>query len=348
MDLQAIVFEKDELAIIDQTLLPGRLVYIKPDSINETIEAIRMLKVRGAPAIGITAAYALYIEANKIRNENIPQFRKKIESAAQQLEKSRPTAVNLKWAIERMRRIYKSTQTVSEIVRKMRQEALLIHEEDRQACRQMGINGLDVLPGNPCSILTHCNSGSLATGGWGTALGVIYAAQEKGYQLHVYTTETRPLGQGARLTFYELMQHNIPCTLIADSAAASLMATGKVDIVLFGADRIARNGDVANKIGSYALACAAKLHGIPCYAVAPVSTFDLTTETGAGIPVEKRGASELLSWYHYPSTLPQHASVYNPAFDITKAKYLSGIITEKCIIKEPYEKMIEKYIKTLN
>jgi methylthioribose-1-phosphate isomerase len=229
----------------------------------------------------------------------------------------------------------------------MHREACLIHEEDREACREMGLNGLTVIPKNPCNILTHCNTGSLATGGWGTALGVVYAAQEKGYQLHVYATETRPLGQGARLTFFELMQQKIPCSLITDSTAASLMATGKIDLVLFGADRIARNGDVANKIGSYALAILAKMHSIPCYAVAPVSTFDLSIPSGADIPIEQRQADEILSWYRYHMPLPKTARVYNPAFDITQADHLSGIITERGILNKPFEENISKKIKTL-
>jgi methylthioribose-1-phosphate isomerase len=346
MYIQAVLFENDELKIVDQTLIPGRLDYIKLGSIKETISAIRQLKVRGAPAIGITAAYAMYIAAKEMQSETILQFKEKLEETAVQLQGSRPTAVNLQWAIDRMRLIYHNNRCVSEIVPAMRNEALLIHEEDRNACQQMGKNGLAVIPKNPCTILTHCNAGSLATGGWGTALGVIYAAQQENYQLHVYATETRPLGQGARLTFFELMQQNIPCTLITDSTVASLMASGKIDLVLFGADRIARNGDVANKIGTCALALLAKVHSIPCYAVAPASTFDLSIASGDDIPIEERQADEILSWYQYQLPLPKHAAVYNPAFDVTKAEDLSGIITEKGIIKKPYEETIIKNIKS--
>jgi methylthioribose-1-phosphate isomerase len=341
----AVIFENEELRIVDQTLLPKRLVYIKLESIKEAIAAIKQLQVRGAPAIGITAAYSMFLAAKKIQEEKIELFKTKLEELALQLETSRPTAVNLKWAIDRMRTTYKDNKKTTDIVEQMRTQACLIHEEDRNACRQMGFNGLTVLPKNPCTILTHCNTGSLATGGWGTALGVIYAAQEQGYQLHVYATETRPLNQGARLTFFELMQQKIPCTLITDSSAASLMASGDIDLVLFGADRIARNGDVANKIGSYSLAILAKMHSIPCYAVAPVSTFDLALASGAEIPIEQRHADEILSWYGYQKPLPKYARVYNPAFDITKSEYLSGIITERGILKKPFEENISKKIK---
>jgi methylthioribose-1-phosphate isomerase len=345
MYIQAVRFENDELKIIDQTRIPNRLEYIKLDSIEKTVEALQKLKVRGAPAIGITAAYALYIEAKKRQRETGEIFRDKMEAAAQQLENSRPTAVNLRWAVDHMRCIYNEKSTIDSIVKRMREQACAIHEEDRNACRQMGMHGLAIIPKDPCTILTHCNTGSLATGGWGTALGVVYAAWEKGYQLHVCITETRPLGQGARLTFFELMQHKIPCTLLADSAAASLMAAGKIDLVLFGADRIAYNGDVANKIGTYALAALAQLHAIPCYVVAPVSSFDFTLDSGADIPIEQRQADEILALYSYQKPLPEDAQVHNPAFDITRAEYLSGIITENGIIRKPVKHNMRKKFK---
>jgi methylthioribose-1-phosphate isomerase len=203
---------------------------------------------------------------------------------------------------------------------------------------------LEIVP-NPGNILTHCNTGSLATGGWGTALGIVYAAWEQNYKIHVYVDETRPLGQGARLTFWELMQNNIPCTLITDSMAGSLMKDEKVDLVIFGADRISNNGDVANKVGSYNLAALARLHGIPCYAAAPSSTFDLTLDSGDEIEIEMRNSQEILHIYGYNDNLYDKADVYNPAFDVTPSEFLTGIVTEKGIIKQPISENLSKLIK---
>jgi len=259
------------------------------------------------------------------------------------LYKSRPTAVNLGWAIRRIKSIYQSDNDnpVKEQISLIKSEALKIHSEDQRFCQQMGKYGLEIMP-NPGNILTHCNTGSLATGGWGTALGIVYAAWEQKYQIHVYVDETRPLGQGARLTFWELMQNKIPCTLITDSMAGSIMKDEKVDLVLFGADRISKNGDVANKIGSYNLAALARFHGIPCYAVAPSSTFDLTIETGNEIEIEMRNSQEVLHIFGYNDKLYDKARVHNPAFDVTPSEFLTGIITEKGIIRQPIsENLIE-------
>jgi methylthioribose-1-phosphate isomerase len=342
----AIKFENDILTLIDQTQLPGRLEYIPITTLSECIEAIQSLRVRGAPAIGVCAAYGLFTVAQSLSTKSYTDFCTEMDTTCDLLFKSRPTAVNLGWAIERIKPIYKKNADISvgQIVSKIREEAIKIHSEDKMFCEQMGYAGLEIVP-NPCNIITHCNAGSLATGGWGTALGVMYAAQEQDYKIHVYVDETRPLGQGARLTFWELMQSNIPCTLITDSMSGSLMKDGKIDLVLFGADRISKNGDVANKIGTYNLAALARLHGIPCYAVAPSSTFDMSAQSGDEIEIEQRNRNEILHIYSYNDNFSDGADVYNPAFDVTPADFLTGIVTEKGIIKQPIAVNLPKLIK---
>lgn len=336
-----ILTDKNELKIVDQTLLPAQLKYIKINVLEDSVDAIKNLKIRGAPAIGIMAAYTIFILAKKSITLQKETFRKKLNSAAETLANSRPTAVNLKWAINRMGRVLSDNfeKSTLEIVEVLKNEAIKIHEEDKKSCFQIGKNGIEILP-KDAKIVTHCNTGSLATGGWGTALGIVYAAFEKNINLHVYVDETRPLGQGARLTYWELDQAGIPCTLITDSMAASLMAQNKINIVLFGADRIAGNGDVANKIGSYSLAVAAKHHKIPCYTVAPLSTFDLDIKRGRDIPIEERSPNEISDFYRYNNN-KNVLNIYNPAFDITPAELLAGIITEKGIIKHPIKKNIK-------
>ena len=346
MNTPAVIFENDELKILDQVRLPGEMEYIQITSLNECISAIKDLKVRGAPAIGICAAYGLYVIARRIRHQSVEAFIKSMDDACRQLADSRPTAVNLSWAISRIRSLYhtKTSLAVQEIVELIKSEAIRIHMEDKLACEQIGYNGLAILS-NPANILTHCNTGSLATGGWGTALGIIYAAHKEKYNIHVYVDETRPVGQGARLTFWELMQNHVPCTLITDSTAGLLMKDQKVDIVLFGADRIARNGDVANKVGSYSLAALARLHGIPCYAAAPTSSFDLSLDSGQQIEIELRNSQEILHIYGYNDNLLDVVNVFNPAFDVTPAEYLSGIVTEKGIIERPDATKVTDLIK---
>jgi methylthioribose-1-phosphate isomerase len=342
----AIVFENDKLTLIDQTLLPGRLEYISITTLSECIEAIKSLRVRGAPAIGVCAAYGLFTVAQSLSSKRYSEFCTEMDTTCDLLYKSRPTAVNLGWAIDRIKPLYSENEDmpVNQIVSLIKEEAIKIHSEDKMFCEQMGYAGLEIVP-NPCNIITHCNAGSLATGGWGTALGVIYAALEQKYRIHVYVDETRPLGQGARLTFWELMQNNIPCTLITDSMSGSLMKDEKIDLVLFGADRISKNGDVANKIGTYNLAALARLHGIPCYAVAPSSTFDLSLESGDEIEIEQRNTNEILHIYGYNDNFNDGADVYNPAFDVTPAEFLTGIVTEKGIITQPIAENLPKLIK---
>jgi methylthioribose-1-phosphate isomerase len=345
MYTESIIFnEKNQLTIVDQTLLPKQLKYIKINGLGDSVEAIKKLKVRGAPAIGIMAAYTLYVIAENLKTIPKDKFLKELVSAASVLNDSRPTAVNLSWAIERILEIASKAdnKSVEITVEQIKNEALKIHEEDRESCRKIGENGLEIVPDN-AKIITHCNAGSLATGGWGTALGVIYAAFENKKNVHVYIDETRPLGQGARLTLWELNQAGIPCTLITDSMAASLMEKKAINLVVFGADRIAGNGDVANKIGSYSLAVCANFHGIPCYSAAPLSTFDTSLKSGKEIPIENRDPNEILNIYNYENK-ENKLNVYNPAFDVTPFSLFSGIITEVGIIKSPINKNINNFI----
>jgi methylthioribose-1-phosphate isomerase len=341
--IPSIKFENENLFILDQTIIPEKVVYIKLVSIKSVYDAIKKLKVRGAPAIGIVAAYALYLTALEIRDLTGPEFRNEFNQRAEYLSGCRPTAVNLNWATARMKRIVNNNRSgdMDSLITDLLNEALTIHEEDRKACHQIGMNGAALIS-DSCEILTHCNTGSLATGGWGTALGVVYAAKKLGRKIHVFVDETRPLGQGARLTLWELMTNNIPCTLITDSAAGSLLSQQKIDIVIFGADRIARNGDVANKIGSYSLAALANLNHIPCYAAAPLSTFDFSIQTGSDIEIELRDPQEILQFYNYDRSLAKNADVYNPAFDVTPAHFLTGIITEVGILGQPLDESIHK------
>jgi len=342
----AIIFtQNNELEIVDQTLLPKELTYIKIKNLEDAIDAIKQLKVRGAPAIGILAAYTLYVLSDFYKNLPPNVYFEKMKYVSDNLSKSRPTAVNLVWAINRIQTIFTNKiENPVEITESIKKEAIKIHEEDILSCKQIGLNALKIVP-RKCNIITHCNAGSLATGGWGTALGVIYAAHENGKDIHVYVDETRPLGQGARLTLWELDRASIPCTLITDSMSGSLMAAGKIDLVVFGADRIAVNGDVANKIGSYNLAVLANYHNVPCYSAAPLSTFDKNLRNGSEIPIEIRDPNEILRFYEYEQDKKEQLKVYNPAFDVTPAKLLTGIITEKGIFKEPYEKQILKELK---
>jgi len=344
----AIKFENEQLFILDQTLLPIRTQYIEINSVETAYEAIFSLRVRGAPAIGIMAAYSLYIIARQLYKTPYEDFKTKLDTAAEYLIKSRPTAVNLAWAIHQIQNVlkYKGNNSVEEMIQIIRDIAIRIHDEDKKACEKIGKNGLTVLS-NPCQIITHCNTGALATGGWGTALGVVYAAVEKNYDIHVYVDETRPLGQGARLTFWELKQNKIPATLITDSTAAFLMKQKKIDVVIYGADRITKDGDVANKIGSYALAVAARHHDIPCYVAAPFSTFDFTLADGNQIPIEERSGKEILQIYEYNNNLLSLENVYNPAFDITPAYLLSGIITEYGVLRPPLKQAINKVYKQI-
>lgn len=332
---------KDKVRIIDQTRLPVELKYEDCKSPSDIWHAIKKLKVRGAPLIGIAGALGFLLGMRKVKAKdpvNIMHEAKKLNSY---LASSRPTAVNLFWALSRMQKIVESNISLAkdDILELLKNEVNKIIHEDIQMCFEMSEFGQRLIRSGD-SLLTVCNAGGLATSGYGTALGVFYKAKQEGKQFEVYSCETRPLLQGARLTTWELMQNGIDVTLICDNMAADLMRRGKINAVFVGADRIARNGDFANKIGTYSLAVAASYHKIPFYCVAPFSTFDLTLARGSQIPIEERDKSEVTSLLFKKPIAPQGVSVFNPSFDMTPACLTTGIITEKGIIRKPFEKNI--------
>ncbi|MGH8016059.1 MAG: S-methyl-5-thioribose-1-phosphate isomerase, partial [Candidatus Zixiibacteriota bacterium] len=313
--------------IIDQTVLPAKLKYLKLDDYQKVISAIKKMQIRGAPAIGIAAAYGLAMAVSKAK-----KFDKAfVSKVAGELKDSRPTAVNLFWAVDRMMRTLKkeSPQTLTAAQKILWAEAARIHDEDRQMCLEIGKNGSAFIKDGD-TILTHCNTGALATGGIGTALGIIYFSRDQGKKIQIYADETRPVLQGARLTAWELMQEKIPVTLICDSAAGVLLQKGKIQHVIVGADRITENGDVANKIGTYSLAVLAQKHGVPFYVAAPTSTFDSSIESGNEIKIEERSPSEIINAFG-KATAPKNVKVFSPAFDITPRDLVSYYITDKGI-----------------
>ena len=324
--------ESGYLELLDQTRLPGELVKLQCKEVEAVWEAIKMLRVRGAPAIGIAAAYGVVIGIQSLSARTSQDaFLKRVAEVAEYLATSRPTAVNLFWARDRIRRVAKTASDMSTAANQLLQEARAIHEEDRQMCHAIGQHGCTLLE-DVEGVLTHCNAGGLATAEYGTALSVFFTAQDQGKQLHVYVDETRPLLQGARLTAWELMQRGIDATLICDSMAAQVMREGRVQAVVTGADRIAANGDSANKIGTYSIAVLARHHGIPFYIAAPSSTFDLSIGHGDQIPIEERNPTEVTHGFG-KQTAPDGVVVYNPAFDVTPAEYIEAIITERGIIR---------------
>jgi len=340
--IQSVQWAGDHFRIIDQTRLPLELVYRDLRSAEEVWEAIKKLRVRGAPAIGIAGAFGLYLGVRDYPGDDIAGFAAQVDKVAGYLATSRPTAVNLFWALKRLQALVQESAplSVAEIKAQLLAAAQALIEEDIATCRAIGEHGA-VLIADDYGILTHCNTGSLATGRWGTALGVIYVAAEQGKRIRVYSDETRPLLQGSRLTTWELMQAGIPVTQIADNMAAMVMAQGKVDIVLVGADRVAANGDFANKIGTLGVAILAQAFGIPFFVAAPLSSIDMSLPSGDGIPIEERAADELRTCFGKPIA-PPNVDVYNPAFDVTPNRYVTGIITEKGIVYPPYEISLAK------
>jgi len=328
------------LRLLDQTLLPIDVCFIDCMDIATVHEAIRSLRVRGAPAIGITAAMGVLVGL-----KNIPSgtsIKKHYEDTDNYLRTSRPTAVNLFWALDRMKRKFIEIADLPDqrtILSILLEEALLIEKEDRAMCQSIGKIGANLVQ-DGFGILTHCNTGGLATAAYGTALSVIFTAYEQGKSIHVFCDETRPLMQGARLTSWELLQAGIPATLICDSMAAQVMKEGKINMVIVGADRIAANGDSANKIGTYGLSVLAHAHKIPFYVAAPSSTFDLSIEDGSGIPIEQRNPKEITAPFG-KQVAPTGVSVYNPAFDVSPAHLITGIITEKSLISPVNAKNIK-------
>lgn len=322
------------LALIDQTLLPGELKYVECRDVESVWEAIRQLQVRGAPAIGIAAAYGVCVGLQTAASADEASFFARLEEVTGYLATSRPTAVNLFWALDRMKSLaggLRGKASTREIYNALLAEARAIEDEDRQMCRQIGRHGAALLADGQ-GVLTHCNAGGLATADYGTALAVFYAASESGKRLHVYADETRPLLQGARLTAWELRQRNIDVTLICDSTAAQVMREGRVQAVITGADRIAANGDAANKIGTYGVAVLAAAHDIPFYIAAPTSTFDLSLADGDQIPIEQRDPKEITHGFGR-QTAPEGIHVYNPAFDVTPARLIKAIICERGVIE---------------
>lgn len=321
------------LRLIDQTLLPVEYLEIELVQVAQVFEAIRSLRVRGAPAIGCAAAYGLVIGLQEFVTLPRAAFDAKVTEVADYLATSRPTAVNLFWALDRMRRVVPQSPDLSsaEVLDRLLAEARAIEVEDREMCAAIGRHGAALLKDGQ-GVLTHCNAGGLATAGDGTALAVIFAAAAQGKNLQVYADETRPLLQGARLTAWELQQRGVPVTLICDNMAGWVMHEGRVQAVIVGADRITANGDAANKIGTYSVALLAKAHGIPFYVAAPTSTFDLTLATGAEIPIEQRSSREITHGFG-KQTAPDGVAVYNPAFDVTPAELIAAIITERGLIQ---------------
>lgn len=335
--VQAIRWQAPVLALLDQRVLPLEERWNQYSDVEGVVDAIKTMVVRGAPAIGIAAAYGVVLAARAAHARRGEGWRESMPAAMQLLAESRPTAVNLFWALDRMQRLLDRLPDGVDPEPALLQEAIAIHDEDLAANRHMGQLGADVIREAALSgryVLTHCNTGSLATGGYGTALGVIRSAWSQQLIDGVYADETRPWLQGARLTAWELMQDNVPVTLNADVAAAHLMASGKISWVIVGADRITANGDVANKIGTYALAVLAKYHGVKFMVAAPASTFDLSLQSGKQIPIEQRGPEEVVA-VQGKRIAPEGVSVYNPVFDVTPASLIDVIVTEKGVIHAP-------------
>lgn len=331
--------------LLDQTRLPEIEERLHLHTAAEVAAAIREMRVRGAPAIGIAAAMGIAVEAARLTSAPPVEFWRGLAEAFEELRASRPTAVNLFWALDRMQDRALSLEGGSreEIVRGLFAEATTILNEDRAMCRRIGEHGLELIPKDGARVLTHCNAGALATGGMGTALAPVYLAHAEGRPVRVYAGETRPLLQGSRLTAWELLRSGVDVTLVADTATGSLFARGAVDLVIVGADRIAANGDVANKIGTYTLAVLAQRHGVPFYVAAPMSTLDPATPDGSAIPIEERDPDEVRRGFGRP-TAPREVPVHAPAFDVTPAELITAIITDRGVARPPYPASIQRIL----
>ena len=335
--------EKDELVIIDQTKLPGKTEMIRLKTAQEIWDAIYLLQVRGAPAIGVAAASGIYILAKQIKADDFSTFYAEFVKQKEYLNSSRPTAVNLSWALNRMDILCQSLKDkpITDILEALKKEAIAIKQEDIWVCKTIGEYGLTLVkPGD--GILTHCNAGQLATCKYGTATAPIYLGEEKGYHFKVFADETRPLLQGARLTAYELHSAGVDVTLICDNMSATVMKNGWINAVFVGCDRVAANGDTANKIGTSVVATVAKRYNVPVYICAPTSTIDMNTKTGAHIKIEQRPPEEVTELWYKERMAPEGVKVFNPAFDVTDHDLIAGIITEYGIAREPYEKTFEE------
>jgi methylthioribose-1-phosphate isomerase len=344
--IPTLTWTPEGVRFIDQTKLPLEESYVLATTYEQVADVIVTMVVRGAPAIGVSAAYGVALGAKNTKAQTTAEFKPEFEKICARLAGTRPTAVNLFWAIDRMKalfaRLLAAKATLAQIQEKILAEANAMYDEDIAACKAMGAFGAEFMPDDG-GVLTHCNAGALATCGYGTALGVIRSAVERGKRIHVYADETRPFLQGARLTAWELMADGIPTTVICDNMAASLMRQGKINAVVVGADRIAANGDTANKIGTYNVAILAREHGIPFYVAAPWSTIDLATATGDAIPIEERPAREVT--HHAGKQLtPTGVGICNPAFDVTPAKYIAAIITERGALHAPYSESLKEMV----
>src|SRR5580704_8830930 len=342
--IPTLTWTPEGVRFLDQTKLPLEESYVLATTYEQVADIIVTMVVRGAPAIGVSAAYGVALGAKQTKAKTAEQFAPEFARICARLAATRPTAVNLFWAIDRMKLLFRkllaSGASLVEIQEMILAEAHTMYDEDIAACKQMGAFGADLMPDDG-GVLTHCNAGALASCGYGMALGVIRSAVERGHPIHVYADETRPFLQGARLTAWELMHDGIPTTVICDNMSASLMLRGKINAVVVGADRIAANGDVANKIGTYGVAILAKEHGIPFYVAAPWSTIDLETATGRDIPIEERPAVEVT--HHAGKQLtPNGVGIENPAFDVTPAKYVTAIITERGVLRAPYSESLQE------
>ncbi|MFR3250993.1 MAG: S-methyl-5-thioribose-1-phosphate isomerase [Eisenbergiella sp.] len=348
MEYETVALDEENLAvvIIDQTKLPGRTEIISLKTAQEIWDAIYLLQVRGAPAIGVAAAFGIYVLAEGMEETDYDSFLKEFQKQKEYLDSARPTAVNLSWALNRMEQVVLEhrTSSVAEIKALLKKEAKEIKEEDVWVCKTIGEYGLTLVkPGD--GILTHCNAGQLATSKYGTATAPIYLGQEKGYNFHVFADETRPLLQGARLTSYELHSAGVDVTLICDNMSATVMKNGWVNAVFVGCDRVAANGDTANKIGTSVVATVAKRYNVPVYICAPTSTIDLNTKTGADIHIEQRPAEEVTEMWYRERMAPEGVKVFNPAFDVTDHDLIAGIVTEYGIAREPYAESLQEIFR---
>jgi methylthioribose-1-phosphate isomerase len=346
--LPTIDWQGDVIVMVDQRKLPGQEIYVRCRTAQEVARAIRTMVIRGAPAIGVSAAMGIALGMRRSTAKGTKQFAVEFQKTCDMMAGTRPTAVNLFWAIDRMKRVFgeaaRAGKSTDEIADLLEREARAIHDEDVASCRTMGAFGADIVP-DGARVLTHCNAGALATAGYGSALGVIRAAVERGKRIAVFADETRPFLQGARLTAWELVRDGINTTVITESMAGPLMRAGEIDLVVVGADRIAANGDTANKIGTYTVAVLAREHKVPFYVAAPLSTIDLATPEGDQIPIEERDRREVT---HLGSSrlTPEGAHIRNPAFDVTPHRYITGIITEKGIFGPPYHESLKRALET--
>ena len=348
--LPTIDWQDDVIVMVDQRKLPSQEIYVRCRSSQEVARAIRTMVIRGAPAIGVAAAMGIALGMRRSTAKGTRQFAVEFQKICDMMAATRPTAVNLFWAIDRMKRTFaegaQAGESTDELSNRLEREARKIHDEDVASCRTMGAFGADVVP-DGARVLTHCNAGALATAGYGSALGVIRAAVEQGKKIAVFADETRPFLQGARLTAWELVRDGIHTTVITESMAGPLMRAGEIDIVVVGADRIAANGDTANKIGTYTVAVLAHEHKVPFYVAAPLSTIDLSTPDGDHIPIEERDQREIT---HIGSSrlTPVGANIRNPAFDVTPHRYIAGIITESGIVRPPYSEALRRVFEAVS